>query len=103
MRKLNIQIGKNRLTRNVYKVSKNSDAYSFFICEYNNLSKDSLGNIIVPVDVKRKKRTRERIHNSQYISPNSPLYDFYTTEYNLIERNNEGIIVPEEEIRSRLK
>ena len=103
MRKLNIQIGKNSLTRNVYKVSKNSDAYSFFICEYNNLSKDSLGNIIVPVDVERKKRTRERIHNSQLISQNSSSYDFYSTEYGLIERTNQGIIIPEEEMRSRIK
>ena len=56
MKKLNIQIGKNRLTRNVYKVSKNSEAYSFFICEYKNLPEDSLGNIIVPINSEKKKR-----------------------------------------------
>ena len=59
MKKIDIRIKKNRLLKNAYRISKNSELYSFFISEYSLISEDINGNIIVPITEMRLQEERK--------------------------------------------
>ena len=111
MKNLNIYMNNDMLNERTYRISKSSNAYSFFNCEYKNHARDNEGNILLPTDeIYMYKDNRLSIlrlikdsllRNMKYrtISKRSDEYAYFLSEYyhNVDKDSYHNIIIPIEE------
>ena len=114
MKNFNFYVNNDMLAEHTYRISKSSNAYSFFKCEYKNHTKDNEGNLLLTLDeIYMYKNNRLSIlrlikdtilRNMKYkiISKRSSEYAYFLSEYyhNIDEDHYHNIIVPiEEEVK----
>ena len=111
MKNLNIYMNNDMLNEHIYRISKSSNAYSFFNCEYKNHAKDNEGNILLTIDeIYLYKNNRLSIlhllkskilRSMKYrtVSKRSYEYGYFLSEYhhNIDKNSYNDIIVPMEE------
>ena len=112
MKNFNLQVSPKQIREHVYHISRSSDVYSFFSCEYHQLVEDGFGNIMVPGDVNLGSgfvrsimdSLKGRIFRKDFsisIPAGSREHSYFASEYqhSFMEDARHNIIVPGEEVR----